>query len=43
MAARNVLRKVAGKALAIEYKLKWKAAVGLIQFGVATSGGVNME
>ena len=41
LAAGNVLHKVAGKAVAIEYKLQWKEAVGPIQYGVATSGGLD--
>jgi hypothetical protein len=37
----DVLRRVAAKAIALKYKCSWKQAVGIHQFGVATSAGVE--
>jgi hypothetical protein len=37
----DVLRRVVAKAIALKYKCSWKQAVGIHQFGVATSAGVE--
>ena len=42
VAAGEVLRKVAGKAIAIDYRVPWKEAGGPFQYGLNTPDGVNM-
>ena len=42
VAAGEVLRKVAGKAIAIDYRVPWKEAGGRHQYGLNTPDGVNM-
>jgi hypothetical protein len=37
----DVLRRVVAKAIALKYKHSWKQTVGVHQFGVATSAGVE--
>jgi hypothetical protein len=38
----NAQRKVCGKAIAIDYKVRWKEAVGVRQFGIGTPAGVDI-
>ena len=40
--AEDALRKTAGKATPIEYRLPWKEASGRLQYGLHTPDGVNM-
>ena len=40
--AGDSLRKTAGKAMAIEYRLPWKESSGRLQYGLNTPDGVNM-
>jgi hypothetical protein len=40
--AGDSLRKIAGKAMAIEYRVPWKEASGRLQYGLNTPDGVNM-
>ena len=42
MAAGEVLRKAAGKALATDHKVPWKESSGRFQYGLNTPDGVNM-
>ena len=42
MVAGEVVRKAAGKAMAIEFRLPWKEAGGKFQYGLNTPDGVNM-
>ena len=42
VAAGEVLRKAAGKALAIDHKVPWKESSGRFQYGLNTPDGVNM-
>ena len=42
VAAGEVLRKAAGKAMAIELRVPWKEASGRFQYGLNTPDGVNM-
>ena len=40
--AGDSLRKIAGKAMAIEYRVPWNEASGRLQYGLNTPDGVNM-
>ena len=42
VAAGEVLMKVAGKAIAIDYRVPWKEAGGAFKYGLNTPDGVNM-
>ena len=42
MAAGEVLRKAAGKALAIDHKVPWKESSGRFQYGLNTPDGVSV-
>ena len=40
--AGNALKKLAGKLLSIEYRVPWKEATGLRQYGLNTPDGANV-
>ena len=42
MAAGEVLRKAAVKAMAIDFKIPWKESSGRLQYGLNTPDGVNL-
>ena len=37
----DILRRILGKAIATAYKSKWKDAVGIHQYGIGTTAGVE--